>query len=75
MLPRARLAYDACLNAGSTAVLAHGHDSETGAPTRSCTELVRLPSEYIADYALGAMKSGVPDRLRSGDLLHEGQAC
>ena len=41
VLPRARLAYDACLNAGSTAVLAHGHHSEAGALTRSCTELIR----------------------------------
>ena len=56
VLPRAWLAYDACLNAGSTAVLAHGHHSETGAPIRSCTELFRLPSECIADNALGAMK-------------------
>ena len=47
VLPRARLAYDACLNAGSTAVLAHGHHSETGAPIRSCTELFRLPSEPL----------------------------
>ena len=54
--PRARLAYDACLNAGSTAVLAHGNHSKTGAPTRSCTELTRLPSEDIAEYALGAQK-------------------
>jgi len=56
VLPRARLAYDACLNAGSTAVLAHGHHSETGALTRSCTELIRLPSECIAKNALGAIK-------------------
>src|SRR5579872_5892620 len=55
VLPRARLAYDACLNAGSTAVLAHGHQ-KTGAPTRSCTELTRLPSERIAGNALGARK-------------------
>ena len=54
VLPRARLAYDACLNAGSTAMLAHCHHSETGAPTRSCTELTRLPSEGIAENALGA---------------------
>ena len=75
VLPRTRLAYDACLNAGSTAVLAHGHHSETGALTRSCTRLIRLPSECIAKNALRAMKFGVPGRLRSGDLLHERQAC
>jgi hypothetical protein len=56
VMPRAWLAYDACLNAGSTAVLAHGHHSETGALTRSCTELIRLPSECIAKNALGAIK-------------------
>jgi len=60
VLPRARLAYDACLNAGSTAVLAHGHHSETGALTRSCTELIRLPSECIARNALRALKIVVP---------------
>jgi hypothetical protein len=46
-----------------------------GAPTRSCTELTRLPSERITENALGALENGVPDRLRSGDLLHERQAC
>ena len=38
VLPRAWLAYDACLNAGSTAVLAHGHHfngREIGLPSRS----------------------------------------
>ena len=39
VLPRARLAYDACLNAGSTAVLADSHlcawPPKSGAPTRS----------------------------------------
>ena len=49
VLPRARLAYDACLNAGSTAIF-----PKTGAPTRSCTELTRLPCEGIAENALGA---------------------
>jgi hypothetical protein len=38
VLPRAWLAYDACLNAGSTAVLAQNHHSETESPIRSCTE-------------------------------------
>jgi hypothetical protein len=54
VLPRARLAYDACLNAGSTAMLAHCHHSETGAPTRNRTELVPIPRECIAQNALGA---------------------
>ena len=54
VLPWAWLAYDACLNAGSTAGLAHCHHSEVGAPTRSCTELTRLPSEGIAENALRA---------------------
>jgi hypothetical protein len=52
--PWARRAYETCLSAGSTAVLAD--DQQTGAPTRSCTELARLPSERIAANALGAVK-------------------
>ena len=40
VLPWAQRAYETCLSAGSTAVLAHGH--QTGAPTRSCTELSSL---------------------------------
>jgi hypothetical protein len=43
VLPRARLAYDACLNTGSTAIV-----PKLEPPTRSCTELTRLPSEGIA---------------------------
>jgi hypothetical protein len=54
VLPRTRRAYETHLSAGSTAVLTHGH--QIGAPTRSCTGLARLPSERIADNALGAMK-------------------
>ena len=46
-----------------------------GALTRNCTELTRLPSERITENALGALENGVPDRLRSGDLLDENQAC
>ena len=79
--------------------------TKSGSPTRSCTELARLPSGRITENALGALKmvgarrlarprlpdsesggsaiprepradeNGVPDRLRSGDLLHERQAC
>ena len=95
VLPSAELAYETGLSAGSIAY---------GAPTRSCTELARLPSESITGNALRAKvvgarrlarprlpdsesggsaiprepradKIGVPDRLRSGDLLHERQAC
>ena len=49
--PWARLAYDACLSAGSTAVA-----GENGAPTRNCTELTPIPREDIAGYALRALK-------------------
>src|SRR5204863_9021052 len=42
VLPWAQRAYETCLSAGSTAVLAHGH--QTGAPTRSCTELASIPN-------------------------------
>ena len=104
VLPSAELAYETCLSAGSTAVLAYGQH-QNGAPTRNCTWLACLPSRRIAGNALGASRMvgarrlarprlpdskpggsaiprkpraveiGVPDRLRSGDLLHERQAC
>ena len=71
VLPWTQRAYETCLSAGSTAMLAHGRHcgrpAEIGAPTRSCTELARLPSERIAANALGIVKSGVPERLRFGD--------
>src|SRR5213594_4930265 len=54
VLPWAQRAYETCLSAGSTAVLAHGH--KTGAPTRSCTELASIPKKCIAQNALGAVK-------------------
>jgi len=49
VLPWARLAYDACLNAGSTAVVLNLEP-----PTRRCTQLTYLPSKGIAGSALGA---------------------
>lgn len=51
--PRTQRAYETHLSAGSTAMMPHGHP--IGAPTRSCTGLTRLPSECIADNALGAV--------------------
>ena len=54
VLPWAQRAYETCLSAGSTAVLAHGR--KTGAPTRSCTELASIPKKCIAQNALGAVK-------------------
>ena len=54
VLPWAQRAYETCLSAGSTAVLAHG--GKTGAPTRSCTELASIPKKCIAQNALGALK-------------------
>lgn len=56
VLPSAELAYDACLSAGSIAILADDH--QTGALTRSCTGLDRLPSERIAANALRAIEIG-----------------
>jgi hypothetical protein len=73
VLPRARLAYDACLNAGSTAVLAHGHQNWSPHP-----ELHRADSLTERGHrwkCFGGFEIGVPDRLRSGDLLLEKQAC
>src|SRR5882762_703710 len=54
VLPWPQRAYETCLSAGSTAVLAHG--GKTGAPTRSCTELASIPKKCIAQNALGAVK-------------------
>ena len=54
VLPWAQRAYETCLSAGSTAVLAD--NPQIGAPTRNCTELGRLPSERIANNALRAAK-------------------
>ena len=69
VLPWARLAYDACLNAGSTAIFEkwspHPELHRTGSHTKGVHR----------SKCFGGMKSGVPDRLRSGDLLHERQAC
>src|SRR5439155_8800265 len=53
VLPWTQRAYETCLSAGSTAVLAHGQHGN-GAPTRNCTRLARLPSMRIAQNALGA---------------------
>jgi len=53
VLPRAQRAYETCLSAGSTAVLPDGHQ-QFGALTWSCTGLIRLPSECIANNALRA---------------------
>ena len=73
VLPWARRAYETCLSAGSTAgararlpaqgrrqprAAAVGTSENDGALTRSCTELVRLPSECIAHNALRAPRMG-----------------
>ena len=59
VLPRTQRAYETHLSAGSTAMIAHvfsvADSHKDGALTRSCTELIRLPSERIADNALRAM--------------------
>ena len=59
VLPSAKLAYETGVSAGSIAILADGHPGawpQDGAPTRNCTRLACLPSRYIADNALGALK-------------------
>jgi len=67
--PWARLAYDACLNAGSTAVVLNLEPPPGVAPNW-------LPYQGVhRSKCFGGVKTGVPDRLRSGDLLHERQAC
>lgn len=66
VLPWARRAYETRLSAGSTASACARPPSRTaavetsenpGALTRSCTELIRLPSECITDNALRASKT------------------
>ena len=47
----AQRAYETCLSAGSTPVLAHGH--KTGAPTRSCTGLASVPKEMHRSECFG----------------------
>ncbi len=72
MPPLARLAYDACLSAGSTAnplpqkgtkitkqtaslsILHYAVCTKWSPPPGNCTGLNCLPSEWIADYPLGA---------------------
>src|SRR6266478_2436924 len=62
VLPWTELAYETCLSAGSTAVLADGHLAEdgeqNGSLTRSCIGLARLPSESITENALRAVENG-----------------
>ena len=63
VLPRTERAYETHLSAGSTAMLAHGHRSDgdqNGALALSCTGLIRLPSEGIADDALKADENWRP---------------
>src|SRR5437867_11003601 len=52
VLPWAQRAYETCLSAGSTAVLADCQ--QIGAPTRSCTELASIAKKCIAQDALTA---------------------
>ena len=51
--PRTKRAYETHLSAGSTAVLLR--TAKNGSLTRSCTGLIRLPSEGIDDNALRAL--------------------
>jgi len=68
VLPWTQRAYETCLSAGSTAVLADGQRParppiENGAPIRNCTELAPVPNERIAENALGATKLASPAGL------------
>jgi hypothetical protein len=104
VLPRTWRAYETHVSAGSTAVLADGHQNWSPHPELHRAS-PRVPGECVADNALRASRMigarrlarprlpdpksggsaiprepradeiGVPDRLRSGDLLHERQAC
>ena len=72
VLPWAQRAYETCLSAGSTAALP---DEEEWGPHPELHR-VPLPTEQAhRSKCFGGMRIGVPDRLRSGDLLHERQAC
>ena len=61
------------MRAGSTAVNADG--CQTGARTRNCTGLSSLTERAHRWKCFAGYETGVPGRLRSGDLLHERQAC
>src|SRR6266536_2014884 len=67
---RKERAYEAHLSGGSTAVMPiwspHPELHRAKSP---------IPMKRIAENALRAVETGVPDRLRSGDLLRERQAC
>jgi len=70
----ARLAYDACLNAGSTAGARALPPIQFGAPPELHGADLRTERAHRWKY-FGGRDIGVSNRLRSGDLLLEGQAC
>jgi len=74
VLPWAERAYETRLSAGSTAFLADDHQIKMEPPPGIAPRW--LPYQRSASLKmLWGRKIGVPDRLRSGDLLHERQAC
>src|SRR5207244_6603395 len=77
MLPWAQRAYETCLSAGSTAVLAYGHflPPQNWSPHPELHRAGFHTKEVHRSKCFGGSEIGVPYRLRSGDLLHERQAC
>ena len=74
MLPWAERAYETRLSAGSTATVAGDRQTKM----EPHPELHRTGSHTKGVHrskCFWGMSIGVPDRLRSGDLLHERQAC
>ena len=67
VLPWAQRAYDARLSAGSTA--------KNWSPHPELHRAGFHTKEVHRSKCFGGAEIGVPDRLRSGDLLHERQAC
>src|SRR5437870_1930722 len=77
VLPWAQRAYDARLSAGSTAALAYGHflRPRNWSPHPELHRAGFHTKEVHHSKCSGGSEIGDPDRLRSGDLLHERQAC
>jgi hypothetical protein len=67
VLPRTQRAYETCLSAGSAAKDRSPHPELHRAGFHT--------EEVHRSKCFGDSEIGVPDRLRSGDLLHERQAC
>ena len=72
VLPWTQRAYETYLSAGSTAMLSDDREDE---PHLELHQAGLLTEQAHRSKCFEGDETGVPDRLRSGDLLHERQAC